>query len=87
MADTQISVASVYWESEVRPMAQTKQLEIPAEREARLAYEREMLIEADADLAAGRYLTGPALEEWLDALVGDGELPSLEELRTRYPDL
>jgi hypothetical protein len=68
-------------------MAQTKQLEIPAEREARLAYERKMLAEADADLAAGHYLTGPALEEWLDALVGDGELPSLEELRTRYPDL
>jgi hypothetical protein len=64
-------------------MAQTRQLETPAEREARLARERAMLAEADADLAAGRYLAGPALEEWLDAFVGEGDLPSPKELRGR----
>ncbi len=65
-------------------MAQTNPLETGAERENRLARERVMLAEADADLAAGRYLTGAALEEWLDAFVGEGALPSAEELRTRY---
>ena len=68
-------------------MALTKQLETPAEREARLARERAMLAEADADLAAGSYLTGAALEEWLDAFVGEGDLPSPEELRARHRGL
>ena len=64
-------------------MSQTNQLETPMEWEARLGRERVMLAEADADLAAGRYLTGSALEEWLDAFVGEGDLPSPEELRDR----
>ena len=62
-------------------MARTNQIESPAVREARLAYERALLDEGRADLAAGRSLTGEALEEWLEALVGDGELPSPEALR------
>lgn len=46
-----------------------------------------MLAEADADLAAGRYLTGAALHEWLEAFVGEGELPSPEALRARHRSL
>jgi hypothetical protein len=65
-------------------MAQANQLETAAEREARLARERAMLAEADADFAAGRYLTGAALEEWLDAVAGEGDLPPPEELRARH---
>jgi hypothetical protein len=42
--------------------------------------------ERDADSAGGRYLTGGALEEWLEALVGDGELPSLDDLRQWQPE-
>jgi hypothetical protein len=68
-------------------MAQTKQIETSVEREARLAHERALLAKADVDLAAGRYLTGDALEEWLDAFVGDGELPSPETLRARQRGL
>jgi hypothetical protein len=68
-------------------MAQTNQLETPSEREARLAHERAMLAEADADLAAGRYLTGAALEEWLDAFVGEGDLPLPDALRIRHRGL
>lgn len=55
-------------------MAHEKKVEMAAEREARLAYEWALLAQADADLAAGRYLTGEDLEEWLDAFIGDGEL-------------
>ena len=68
-------------------MTQTKQSETPAEREDRLAHERAMLAEADADLAAGRYLAGTALDEWLQAFVGEGELPSPEALRARHRGL
>jgi hypothetical protein len=57
-------------------MAQPNQLEAPAEREARLAHERAMLDEARAAHQAGRSLSGDALDEWLAAFVGDGELPS-----------
>jgi hypothetical protein len=64
-------------------MAQTNQVETSVEREARLAHEWALLAEADADLAAGRYLTGDALEEWLNAFVGDGEQPSPEALYAR----
>jgi hypothetical protein len=68
-------------------MTQTKLSETLAEREERLAYERAMLAEADADLAAGRYLAGAALDEWLEAFVGEGELPSPETLRARHRGL
>jgi hypothetical protein len=62
-------------------MARTKQQETPAVREARLGYERALLDEGRADLDAGRCLSGDALEAWLDAFAGDGELPSPEKLR------
>jgi hypothetical protein len=68
-------------------MAHAKQIETSIEQEARLAQERVLLAEADADLAAGRYLTGEALEEWLDAFAGDGNLPSAEALRARQRGL
>lgn len=65
-------------------MAQPNQLETPAEREARLAHERALLEEGYAAHAAGRFLRGEALDEWLAAFVGEGELPSPEELRKKY---
>jgi hypothetical protein len=68
-------------------MAHAQQIETSLEREARLAHERALLAEADADLAASRYLTGDALEEWLDAFVGDGNLPTPEALRARQRGL
>jgi hypothetical protein len=65
-------------------MAQINQLETPAERDARLARERVMLDEARAAYASGRYLSGEALDEWLAAFVGEGELPEPEALRRKY---
>jgi hypothetical protein len=65
-------------------MAQTNQLETPTEREARLAHERALLEEGYAAYRAGRFIRGEALDEWLAALAGDGELPSLEELHEKY---
>lgn len=65
-------------------MTQMKQGETLAEREDRLGCERAMLAEADADLANGRYLAGAPLDEWLQAFVGDGKLPSPEALRARH---
>jgi hypothetical protein len=62
-------------------MTRTNRAETLAVREARLAYERALLDEGRADLAAGRSLSGEALEVWLEAFAGDGELPSPEALR------
>jgi hypothetical protein len=55
--------------------------DLDAVREARLAYERALLDEGRADLDAGRSLSGPALDRWLEAFIGDGELPSPASLR------
>ncbi|HEY0927742.1 hypothetical protein [Brevundimonas sp.] len=41
--------------------------ETPAEREARLAWELERIAEADADMAAGRYITGEELDAFLES--------------------
>jgi hypothetical protein len=65
-------------------MAQPNQLETPGEREARIARERVMLDEARAAHQAGRSLSGDALDEWLAAFVGDGELPSPAALRRKH---
>jgi predicted transcriptional regulator len=62
-------------------MAHTDRIETREVREARLAYERALLEEGLADLDAGRSLSGDALDEWLDAFVGVGELPSPQSLR------
>lgn len=39
--------------------------ETDVEREARLTWERARLAEADADLAAGRYISGEEADAWL----------------------
>ncbi len=62
-------------------MAHPKRSEASAVRDARLAYERALIDEGRADLAAGRSLSGDALDVWLDAFVGEGELPAPEALR------
>lgn|GEM_PF-675913 len=41
-------------------------LESDEQRELRLAWQRERLAEAQADVAAGRVLSGDAALEWLD---------------------
>jgi predicted transcriptional regulator len=38
-------------------------------REARLAWERERIAEADADIAAGRVIADEELDDWLADLV------------------
>jgi predicted transcriptional regulator len=63
-------------------MANADRVETPAVRDARLAYERALLDEGRADLDAGRSLTGEGLETWLEAFVGDGELPTPAAIRT-----
>lgn len=40
-------------------------LETPSERKVRLAWERARLAEADADFAAGRYISGEEADAWL----------------------
>lgn len=48
------------------PVSKTTMLENDAQRERRLAWERERLAEAEADITAGRVLSGDAAVEWLD---------------------
>ena len=40
-------------------------VETVSEREVRLAWERARLAETDADLAAGRYISGEEADAWL----------------------
>lgn len=40
-------------------------VETPSEREIRVAWERARLAEADADFAAGRYISGDEADAWL----------------------
>jgi len=40
-------------------------VETASEREVRLAWERARLAEADADFAAGRYISGEEADGWL----------------------
>ena len=48
--------------------------ETPDERETRLAWERERLAEAEADIAAGRVISGDEALEWLDRWAAGEEL-------------
>ena len=48
--------------------------ETPGERETRLAWERERLAEAEADIAAGRVISGDEALEWLDRWAAGEEL-------------
>ena len=49
--------------------------ETAAEEERRLAWEAEMIAEADADIAAGRLVDSAKVKEWIDSIGTDNELP------------
>jgi len=51
--------------------------ETPEGRASRMKRERAMLAEAEAELAAGKGVSGEALERWLEAFVGEGDLPEV----------
>lgn len=48
-------------------------LETPSEREVRLAWERARLAEADADFAAGRYISGEEADAWLAQEIAEAQ--------------
>ncbi|HEX8470013.1 MAG TPA: hypothetical protein VF633_02775 [Brevundimonas sp.] len=48
-----------------QPLPQTSNAEDPVAREHRLAWERERLAEAEADLVAGNYIEGDEAIRWL----------------------
>lgn len=49
--------------------------ETEAERQRRLAWEAEMIAEADADIAAGRLIDEAEIDAWIDSIGTDHELP------------
>jgi predicted transcriptional regulator len=49
--------------------------ETAAERQRRIAYEAEMIAEADADFAAGHTVSEEEVDAWIDSLDTDHELP------------
>ena len=49
--------------------------ETEAERARRIAWEDERIAEADADVAAGRMVSSERVNEWLDSIGTDHELP------------
>jgi predicted transcriptional regulator len=49
--------------------------ETEAERQRRLAWEAEMIAEADADIAAGRLIDSAEIDAWIDSIGTDHELP------------
>ena len=53
--------------------AETKETE--AERQRRLAWERERIAEARASIAAGRLLDEEEIDAWIDSIGTDHELP------------
>ncbi len=53
--------------------------ETPAEREARLAWELERIAEADADMAAGRYITGEELDAFLESELAEVKAAMVRE--------
>jgi hypothetical protein len=52
---------------------QPQMTESPEQREQRLAWERERLEEAYADIAAGRVTSGQAAVDWLEAEIAEAE--------------
>ena len=46
-----------------------------AERQRRLAWEAEMIAEADADIEAGRMIDEAEIDAWIDSLGTEHELP------------
>jgi predicted transcriptional regulator len=53
----------------------TTSSETEAERQRRLAWEAEMIAEADADIAAGRLIDEAEIDAWIDSIGTDHELP------------
>lgn len=49
--------------------------ETEAERQARLAWEAEMIAEADAEIEAGLYVDSADIKAWIDSIGTDHELP------------
>ena len=55
--------------------ADTTRPETEAERQRRLAWEAEMIAEADADIAAGRLVDSAKVKAWIDSIGTADELP------------
>jgi hypothetical protein len=53
----------------------TPQPESEAARQRRIAWEAEMIAEADADFAAGLYVDADDIDAWIDSIGTDHELP------------
>ncbi len=49
--------------------------ESAAEKQRRLAWEGEMIAEADADIAAGRLVDSVRVKAWIDSIGTDHEMP------------
>jgi predicted transcriptional regulator len=54
---------------------QAARLETEAERQRRLAWEAEMIAEADAEIEAGLFVEEAEVDAWIDSLGTDHELP------------
>ena len=55
--------------------AQSQRLDNEEERRRQVAWEAEMIAEADADIAAGRLIDEADVDAWLDSIGTDHELP------------
>jgi len=55
--------------------ADTQPRETEAAQRRRLAWEAEMIAEADADIAAGRLVDSAKVKTWIDTIGTDHELP------------
>jgi predicted transcriptional regulator len=55
--------------------ADTLSPETETERQRRVAWEAEMIAEADADIAAGRLIDEAEMDAWIDSIGTDHELP------------
>ncbi len=55
--------------------AATSCAETAAGQRCRLAWEADMIAEADADIAAGRLVASARLRAWIDSIGTDQELP------------
>jgi predicted transcriptional regulator len=49
--------------------------ETAAEKQLRLAWEAERIVEARADVAAGRLVSSAKVKAWIDSIGSDHELP------------
>ncbi len=56
--------------------AETFSPKTEAERQRRLAWEAEMIAEADLEIAAGLYVDADEIDAWLESIGTDHELPT-----------